>query len=238
MRKNAKVRINEDGSGTIVTGYKSWSRMRKILTWTGGTFGALFILGMISSAVSPAKPAPVSHASPVTHSAPAKPAPKVTVKVAAKPAPVVTHTVTAAPKPAVTVTHTAAPKPAPAKPAPTQPAAPAPSAMADWCTGLGAADMAAVVTDAGQLSTDASNYDITDLESDGGQLQADAATAGLNPPPVSSAQQANYRLGMASYSTAGSDAASGDFTGAASALDTGTSYINQDQGILPAGCTS
>jgi hypothetical protein len=219
-------------------GYKSWSRKRKVLTWTGGTFGGLVAISMISNAVSPAKPAPASHASPVTHSAPAKPAPKVTVKVAAKPAPVVTHTVTAAPKPAVTVTHTAAPKPAPAKPAPAQPAAAAPSAMADWCTGLGAADMAAVVTDAGQLSTDASNYDITDLESDGGQLQADAATAGLNPPPVSSAQQANYRLGMASYSTAGSDAASGDFTDAASALDTGTSYINQDQGILPAGCTS
>ena len=207
-------------------GYKSWSRKRKILTWTGGIFGGLVAISMISNAVSPPKPAPASHASPVTHSAPAKPAPKVT------------HTVTAAPKPAVTVTHSAAPKPAPAKPAPAQPAAPAPSAMADWCTGLGAADMAAVVTDAGQLSTDASNYDITDLESDGGQLQADAATAGLNPPPVSSAQQANYRLGMASYSTAGSDAASGDFTDAASALDTGTSYINQDQGILPAGCTS
>jgi hypothetical protein len=207
-------------------GYKSWSRKRKVLTWTGGTFGGLVAISMISNAVSPPKPAPASHASPVTHSAPAKPAPKVT------------HTVTAAPKPAVTVTHTAAPKPAPAKAAAAQPAAAAPSAMADWCTGLGAADMAAVVTDAGQLSTDASNYDITDLESDGGQLQADAATAGLNPPPVSSAQQANYRLGMASYSTAGSDAASGDFTGAASALDTGTSYINQDQGILPAGCTS
>jgi hypothetical protein len=207
-------------------GYKSWSRKRKVLTWTGGTFGGLVAISMISSAVSPPKPAPASHASPVTHSAPAKPAPKVT------------HTVTAAPKPAVTVTHTAAPKPAPAKAAAAQPAAAAPSAMADWCTGLGAADMAAVVTDAGQLSTDASNYDITDLESDGGQLQADAATAGLNPPPVSSAQQANYRLGMASYSTAGSDAASGDFTDAASALDTGTSYINQDQGILPAGCTS
>ena len=207
-------------------GYKSWSRKRKVLTWTGGTFGGLVAISMISNAVSPPKPAPASHASPVTHSAPAKPAPKVT------------HTVTAAPKPAVTVTHTAAPKPAPAKAAAAQPAAAAPSAMADWCTGLGAADMAAVVTDAGQLSTDASNYDITDLESDGGQLQTDAATAGLNPPPVSSAQQANYRLGMASYSTAGSDAASGDFTGAASALDTGTSYINQDQGILPAGCTS
>jgi hypothetical protein len=207
-------------------GYKSWSRKRKVLTWTGGTFGGLVAISMISNAVSPPKPAPASHASPVTHSAPAKPAPKVT------------HTVTAAPKPAVTVTHTAAPKPAPAKAAAAQPAAAAPSAMADWCTGLGAADMAAVVTDAGQLSTDASNYDITDLESDGGQLQADAATAGLNPPPVSSAQQANYRLGMASYSTAGSDAASGDFTDAASALDTGTSYINQDQGILPAGCTS
>jgi hypothetical protein len=217
-------------------GYKSWSRKRKIITWTGGIFSALTVTSMIGNAVSPAQPAVT--AAHVTRSAPAKPAPKVTVKVTAKPAPVVTHTVTAAPKPAVTVTHTAAPKPAPAKPAPAQPAAPAPSAMADWCTGLGAADMAAVVTDAGQLSTDASNYDITDLESDGGQLQADAATAGLNPPPVSSAQQANYRLGMASYSTAGSDAASGDFTGAASALDTGTSYINQDQGILPAGCTS
>ena len=217
-------------------GYKSWSRKRKVLTWTGGTFGGLVAISMISSAVSPPKPALVSHAAiRQVHALPTVTAPRKAAapKVTVKAAPVVTHTVTAAPKPAVTVTHTAAPKPAPAKPA-----AAAPSAMADWCTGLGAADMAAVVTDAGQLSTDASNYDITDLESDGGQLQADAATAGLNPPPVSSAQQANYRLGMASYSTAGSDAASGDFTGAASALDTGTSYINQDQGILPAGCTS
>ena len=81
-------------------GYKSWSRKRKILTWTGGTFGALFLVGTISSAVNPAKPtATVAH---VTQSAPAKPAP------------VVTHTVTAAPKPAVTVTHTAAPAAAPA----------------------------------------------------------------------------------------------------------------------------
>lgn len=83
-------------------GYKSWSQRKKILVWTGGTFAALMVTGGIANAVSPPKPAPVSHAAPAAAQAP---------KAAPKPAVTVTHTVTAAPKPAPTVTHTATPAP-------------------------------------------------------------------------------------------------------------------------------
>ena len=72
-----------EGNGRHGGGYKNWPRWRKALTWTGGVLAALVIIGLISNAVSPPKPAPASHASV---SAPAKPAPKKAsaLKVAAK----------------------------------------------------------------------------------------------------------------------------------------------------------
>jgi hypothetical protein len=203
--------------------YKSWSRKRKILTWAGGVFAALVLIGGISNAVSPPKPAPAGH---VAVSATAKPA-------AAKPAPVKTTAPAEAAAPAAPAATQAPASPAPAA---TTPAAATPSAMDTWCAGTGATNLQAVKTDVNQISTDASNMDVTAVETDGTQLQADATGAAATPPPVSSAHKFNYTLAMGWYMIAGNKASTGDFNGASSALNTANGFIGKDQGVLPADC--
>src|SRR5450631_1206706 len=186
-----------EGNGRHSGGYKSWSRHKKILVWSGGVLAALFIIGSISNAVSPPKPAPASH---VTQSTPAPKtqAPKAAApKVAATPAP---HKATASAKPSAVATPAPA-SPAPASPAPVAPAAAAgPSCTAQVQT-WGSANDATFTTlknDEGQVASDASlvagdaadgnvaqvDIDNSTLGTDAAQLGSDVGTAQDSPPPT------------------------------------------------------
>jgi hypothetical protein len=125
---------------------------------------------------------------------------------------------------------TASPRPAAA------PAAPVVTAMDTWCAGDGYTALQAVEADASALSTDASAGDAASAEADGAQMAADAETASVSPPPVGSTRKLDYGLAMAWTMASGNEAANGDFTSAATAIEKATVYINDDAGIL--SCSS
>jgi hypothetical protein len=108
--------------------------------------------------------------------------------------------------------------------------------MDTWCAGDGYTALQAVEADASALSTDASAGDAASAEADGAQMAADAETASVNPPPVGSTRKLDYGLAMAWTMASGNEAANGDFTSAATAIEKATVYINDDAGIL--SCSS
>ena len=225
-------------------GYKSWSRRKKILVWPGGVLAALFIIGSISNAVSPPKPAPASHVTQSTPApktqAPQAAAPKVAApqvaapKVAAEPAP---HKTTASAKPSAVAT------PAPASPAPVAPAAAAGPSCTMQMQAWGEANDAtftALKNDEGQVASDASlvagdvatgnvaqvDIDNGTLGTDAAQLGSDVSTAQDSPPPTcASAFSPAYNTALSYYSQSASamqdasqDIATGDYSDATGSL--------------------
>lgn len=215
-------------------GYKSWSRRKKILVWSGGVLAALFIIGSISNAASPPKPAPASH---VTQSTPAPKtqAPQAAApKDAAEPAP---HKTTASAKPSAVAT------PAPASPAPVAPAAAAGPSCTMQMQAWGEANDAtftALKNDEGQVASDASlvagdvatgnvaqvDIDNGTLGTDAAQLGSDVSTAQDSPPPTcASAFSPAYNTALSYYSQSASamqdasqDIATGDYSDATGSL--------------------
>jgi hypothetical protein len=160
---------------------------------------------------------------------------------------VVLAATTGSKKPATTpraTTHTSAPAtqaPATQAPATKAPAAtqapatqvPQATAVATWMAGQGGQNMIAVEGDLSQTATDAGNQDLTAVENDGAQLATDAGAASSTPPPLSASVQSLYKQAMADYSTAGTDMANGDITGAETVMQAGTADLNQATAQLP-----
>jgi hypothetical protein len=116
-----------------------------------------------------------------------------------------------------------APAAAPATQAPATPSLTA--QVATWVAGSGYTEMKAVESDTTTtIGTDASNQDVSAVESDGSTLATDAQAAALDPPPIDSAE---YTAAMTYYATAGNDASNGDFTDATTAMNNGTALINK-----------
>lgn len=127
----------------------------------------------------------------------------------------------AAPK----VTQAPAPKVTPTQaPAPVAPALTQSEQITAWYAGEGGSNFNAVQSDLTTMASDADKQDLAAVQADGSKLSADSRAAAATPIPVASAK---YVQAMNYYATAGADAASGDITGATSALPLGTALINQ-----------
>ena len=121
----------------------------------------------------------------------------------------------------------------PAVPA-TTPAAPA--TIGEWCGGTGYEAWQAVSTDADQLRTDSADGDTAAVSADGDQLASAAGAAGANLPPFARAHRLDYGLAMGWLTIAGSKTASGDISGATSALQKANSYLGDVGALVASAC--
>jgi hypothetical protein len=100
------------------------------------------------------------------------------------------------------------------------------AAFAAWYgggTGTGYTDFEAVGTDLTTMQNDATAGNVSQAETDGTQLATDAAAAAADPMPVDTT---TYVTAMNQLTTAGNDAADGDFTDATSALQESAANMN------------
>jgi hypothetical protein len=149
---------------------------------------------------------------------------------------------TAAASPGITTSASSAPAssaPASSTPSPSGTAA---LALAQneqaWCSATGGSDMAAVVTDLNNLSTDLNNDSLTGIATDGGDLYYDADTAWYDTVP--SIDSADYQNAMNDYTVAGVGYSSADITDGNASLNAGAAaYSSWVAAVTAAGsvCT-
>jgi hypothetical protein len=143
-----------------------------------------------------------------------------------------------APAPAVNASPPAtSATPAAQAPVTPAPAPAAPAAIKNWCGGTGWTDWQAVSSDMSQLHTDSSDGNLATAEVDGSELATSAQIAGTDLPPFMRQFKADYGLAMAWLVVGGRKLASGNISGASSALHTANGYIGDVGFLVTSACT-